>query len=220
MDGVDGVYSVQKSDEGADVEVRQGIDLADAAKRVRLSHLVYSSVAAADQKTGIPHFESKARVEDHIRNTGLRYTILRPVFFMENLFMMRDSIEAGKLSLPLSPDTRLEMIAVDDIGEFAALAFLKPGHWQGRAIEIAGDELSMTDLAQTLSRHIGHEVAYSQTPWDEFEQRAGHEMTLMYRWFESHGYSVAIPPLRQEHAGLKTLQQWLQTAWRARVQTA
>src|SRR5438105_351220 len=113
MDGVHGVYSVQTSaKEGPDAEVRQGINLADAAKRSRASHLVYSSVAAADQKTGVPHYDSKFRIEEHIRGTGVPYTIFRPVFFMENWLRMRDQIEQGKIALPLSPDTRLQMIAV------------------------------------------------------------------------------------------------------------
>src|SRR5581483_3053194 len=148
VDGVYGVFSVLTHVEhGAAVEVREGINLADAAKRARVSQFVYSSVASANQQTGIAHFDSKARIEDHLRGTGLRYTIFRPVFFMENLLGMRERIEQGSLALPLKRETRLQMIAVDDIGAFVALAFEKPGHWQGRTMEIAGDEVSMAELA-------------------------------------------------------------------------
>src|SRR5579872_6758602 len=137
VDGVYGVFAVQTpAEHGVAVEVRQGMNLADAAKRMRISHFVYSSVASADQQTGIPHFDSKARIEDHIRATGLRYTIIRPVFFMENLLRMRNIIEQGSLALPLRPETRLQMIAVDDIGAFAAMAFERPSHWRGKTIEI------------------------------------------------------------------------------------
>ncbi len=80
LDGVYGVYSVQQSTAGAEAEIRQGINLADAANRSGISHLVYSSVASADQNTGIPHFDSKFRIEEHTRGTGIRYTIFRPVF--------------------------------------------------------------------------------------------------------------------------------------------
>ncbi len=217
LDGVDGVYSVQtRAGEGVEGEVRQGIALADAAKRSRISQFVYSSVAAADRHTGIPHFESKFRVEEHLRGTGLRNTILRPVYFMENWLGMRDRIEAGILALPLSPETRLQMIAVDDIGAFAALAFEKPGHWQGRAVELAGDELSMTELAQAFSRMTGREVRYEQVPWDQWEQKAGPEYAAMYRWFEQNGFHVDIPALRQEYPNLMGFERWLGSTWAKR----
>jgi hypothetical protein len=109
---------VQDSRQGAEEEIRQGTALVDAAKRARISHLVYSSVCAAGAKTGIPHFESKGHIEEQVRNSGLRYTILRPVFFMENLLGMREAIDSGTLAMPLSPETRLRMIAVDDISVF------------------------------------------------------------------------------------------------------
>jgi uncharacterized protein YbjT (DUF2867 family) len=217
LDGVYGVFSVQPSMNGIDAEVRQGIALADAVKRSRVSHFVYSSVAAADQKTGIPHFDSKFRIEEHIRATGIHYTIFRPVFFMENWLGMRDGIEQGTLALPLNPDTRLQMIAVDDIGAFVTLAFAHPGHWQGRAVELAGDELSMTELAQAFTRMAGREVQYEQVPWDRFEQQAGREITVMYKWFQEVGFHIDIPALRQEYSKLTGFERWLQSQWPKRM---
>jgi len=221
LDGIYGVHGVTTMGQGSpDSEIQQGFNLTDAAKRSRISHFVLSSVGSADRKTGIPHFETKARVEEHLRGTGLRYTILRPVFFMENWLGMRDTIEMGTLALPLSPETRLQMIAVDDIGIFVTLAFEHPGHWQGRAVDIAGDELSMTHLADAFGRMVGRNVQYAQIPWDKFEQKVGPEMAGMYRWFEDVGYSVDIAALRQEHPNLMSFERWLQRNWRPRTQTA
>ena len=219
LEGVDGVYSVQDSRQGGEEEIRQGLALADAAKKTRIRQFVYSSVVAAEQKTGIPHFESKWRIEEHIRGTGLAYTIFRPVFFMENWFMFRGGVDQGAIALPLSPETRLQLIAVDDIGAFVAMAFEKPGHWQGRAFELAGDELSMAQLAQAFTRISGHEVRYQQVPWDEFEKQAGPEMTTMWRWFESNGYHVDISAVRQEYPNLTSFERWVQSKW-LRRQTA
>lgn len=220
LDGVHGVYSVQTPfEESVEAEVRQGIALADAAKRSRVSHFVYSSVVSADERTGIPHFESKFRIEEHLRGTGLRYTILRPAFFMENWLGMSETIHHGALRLPLSPDTRLQMIAVDDIGAFAAMAFEKPGAWQDRTAQLAGDELSMAALAQAFSRMASREVRYEQVPWDEFEKRAGHEMAVMWRWFQDAGYHVDIAECRSLYPNLTSFERWLQTRW-VRTQTA
>jgi uncharacterized protein YbjT (DUF2867 family) len=219
LDGVDGIYSVQESRGGFEAEIRQGMGMADAAKRQRISHYVYSSVASADQKTGIPHFESKFRIEEHIRGTGLRYTILRPAFFMENWLGMRKQIEAGTLALPLRPETRLQMVAVDDIGGCVATAFEKPGHWQGRAVELAGDELTIAELVQAFARMAGRDVRYQQVPWGEFEGQVGHEYTVMYRWFDEVGYHVDISALRQEYPKLTGFEKWLQANW-SKWQTA
>jgi uncharacterized protein YbjT (DUF2867 family) len=215
IDGVDGVYSVQNSMEGGvETEVREGKTLADVANRSGITQFVYSSVGSADRNTGIPHFDSKFQIEEHLRGTGLPYTILRPVFFMENWLEMRGMIEQGTLTLPLSPDTRLQMIAVDDIGAFGSMAFEQPGHWQGRAVDLAGDELSMTELAESFGRVSGREVRYVQAPWDGFEKKAGHEMTLMYRWFEAVGYHVDIAALREEYSKLTNFERWLQSTWK------
>jgi uncharacterized protein YbjT (DUF2867 family) len=220
MDGAYGVYSVQKSLGGMDSEVRQGTNVADAAKRSDIGHFVYSSVASADQKTGIPHFDSKFRIEEHVRGTGIPFTIVRPAFFMENWLGMRQTIEKGTFSLPLDPATRLQMVAVDDIGAVVTMAFERPGKWQGRTIELAGDELSMDELARVFSTAAGREVRYVQAPWDEFEKQAGKEITLMYRWFQETGYHVDIQSVRQEYPSLMTLGRWMNSYWHAAVQTA
>ncbi|MGH9639044.1 MAG: NmrA/HSCARG family protein [Bryobacteraceae bacterium] len=218
LDGVYGVYSVQNLSQGLEAEVRQGKNLIDAANRARITHFVYSSVGAADKHTGIPHFDSKAAIEEHLRASGLPYTIVRPVFFMENWLGMRSMIDGGAIAWPLTPEKRLQMIAVDDIGGFVAMAFEHPDRWQGRAIDIAGDELSMTQIAQAFTRASGRQVSYRQIPWEQFEPRAGAEMTTMYRWFENTGYDVAISAIRSEYPSLTNFERWLNTHW-AKAQT-
>lgn len=216
-----GVFSVQTFDGGFDQEVAEGTKLADAANRQTVSHFVYSSVSGANESTGIPHFESKWRIEEHIRRIGMRYTILRPVFFMENWLMMREGIENGVVALPLSPQTRLQMVAVDDIGAFVALALEHPTKWARREFDLAGDELSMTEIAQALGRVSGREVRYQQVPWEAFEQQMGHEMTVMYRWFEQRGYHVDLAEVKREFPPVTVFNQWLEAKWiGAAAQTA
>lgn len=213
LEGAYGVYSVQIATHGGEAEIRQGVNLADAANRSGVSHIVYSSVGSADQNTGIPHFDSKFKIEEHLRSTGIRYTIFRPVFFMENWLGSKKQIEEGILAQPLNPDTHLQMIAVDDIGAFVAMAFEHPGQWERRAMDIAGDELSMTGIAEAFSRSVGREVRYHQVPWDTFEERAGREMTVMYRWFQETGYHVDIGAVRQALPSLTSFDRWLNTTW-------
>jgi len=208
LEDVYGVFSVQTPfPGGVEAEVRQGMALIDAAHSSEIRHFVYSSVSSADQNTGIPHFESKWKIEEHLRGTGMPYTIFRPVYLMENWLQMKDMVDQGKLMLPLSPETILQQIAVDDIGAFAAMAFEHPGKWQGTSTELAGDESFVDQIAQTL------QASYSQIPWEDFERQAGHEIAAMYRWFEDVGYHADVAALRQEHPGLMSFERWRNTFW-------
>src|ERR1700740_1206754 len=84
--GADAVYAMSTPyEKGAEEEIAQGISITDAAREVRIAHFVYSSVASANRGTGIEHFDGKYTVEKHIQASGVPYTIVAPVFFMENL---------------------------------------------------------------------------------------------------------------------------------------
>jgi uncharacterized protein YbjT (DUF2867 family) len=210
LDGVYGLFSVQQFMEtGVEGEVRQGALLADAARAAGVEHLVYSSVGSAHRETGIPHFESKWEVEEHVRASGVPYTVLRPVFFMQNWEFMREPILGGTFPQPLDPDKPLQMIDADDIGVFAATAFEDPETWIGREVDIAGDELTMLEIAGTFSRVIGRNVDYFQVPWEGFEGQMGEEYTIMYRWFNDHGYDANIAALRDEYPGMSSFEQYL-----------
>jgi uncharacterized protein YbjT (DUF2867 family) len=222
LEGAWGVFSVQNFMEtGYDREIRQGRLLADAAKAAGVQHFVYTSVVSADRKTGLQHFESKWQIEQHIDRCGLQYTILRPAFFMQNWYgYLREPILSGTLPLPLNPQTALQQISVEDIGAFAALAFQNPSKWAGRTIELAGEDLTMLQVADTLSRVLGRNVIYVQVPWEQFRQNAGEEMTKMYRWFQDVGYDVDIAGLRTEYPHLSTLENVLRRQDWARAAAA
>ena len=198
--GVQGVFAMSTPFEaGMDAEVRQGTMLADAAKKASVAHYVYTSVGSADRKTGIPHFETKWKVEQHIRQIGLPATILRPVFFMENFGTYFPPSKEGVLSVPMWPSVKFQMIALKDIGELGAAAFLSPNKFLGQAIDLAGDELTMPEVAAHLSRTKGRQIQFQQIPDDQVEKLMGHDFALMFRWFNEVGYSVDIPALRQRY---------------------
>jgi uncharacterized protein YbjT (DUF2867 family) len=223
LDGVYGAYAVQTPWQGGGVkgELRQGIAFADAAKSAGIQHLVYSSVGSAERQTGIPHFESKYQIEEHIRAIELPCTILRPVFLMENFLFNRDTIMSGTLTEPLMPTRPLQMVAVDDIGAFAALAFAAPEQWLGRAIELAGDELTMPRAAEIFGRVIGRPVQYVQVPMAEVRRTSGEEQATMFTWFNQVGYGADLPTLRAIYPALTTLEQWLRrTDWQGAAAAA
>lgn len=219
LTGVYGVFSVQTSnaEHGIGGEIIQGKLLADAAAKAQVQHFVYSSIGGAERASGIPHFESKWQVEKHIRALGLPATILRPVFFMENFasYSGTQIKEQKKLILPLHPQTRLQLIATENIGSFAALAFEQPTGFLGKALEIAGDELSMTELAETFSRVMRRTIEFVELPMEQMIQ-GDPEIALMFEWFNMHGFQAVLPALRALDPALLNLETWLrQTGWQA-----
>jgi len=210
--GVYGVFSVQQFlGLGSEGEIRQGKTLADAAKAAGVQHFVYTSVGGAERKTGIPHFESKFTIEQYIQAIGLPVTILRPVFFMENFKIYAGPQEVdGILTLtqPLRPDKTMQMIAVDDIGALAALAFEKPQEFIGRALEIAGDELTMPQVAEVFSRITGQPHRFVELPLEQV-RTVNAEGTIMLEWFNESGYQANIPALRAIYPEMTTFETWL-----------
>lgn len=210
MQDVYGVFSMQTfiNDDFAR-ETRQGILVVDAAVAADVKHFVYSSVGSADKNTGVPHFDSKWAVEKHLHTTALPYTVVRPVYFMENWELMREQILAGTLAQPLSPDKPLQQLSVNDLGAFTAQVFSQPDRWLGRTIELAGDALTMPQTAELFSRVLGRPVQYVPLPFEQFESFAGQELTLMYRWLDQVGYQADLAQLRREGIPLTSLETYL-----------
>jgi len=148
-----GVFAVQNTWEaGVQGEEVQGKRFARLAREAGVQHFVYTSVGSAERVTGVPHFDNKWRVETEVRALGFpSYVILRPVFFMENL-SSPGFLNGDALGTAMKPDTRLQMVAVDDIGRAAARAFTDTARLSGREIEIAGDEVTMAQAAAALSK--------------------------------------------------------------------
>jgi len=200
LQGIKKVFLVTTPFEaGMETEILQGISMVDAAKTAGVEHLVFNSVVSADKNTGIPHFETKWKVEQHIQKVGIPATILRPAFFMENFASpwMLPAMQKGKLVFPMQPNRRLQMIALRDIGEFASAAFLRPKEFIGHIIELAGDELTIPGALDVLSKSMARKIQYEQLPDDQLENALGHDMAVMFRWFNKVGYNVDIPALEK-----------------------
>jgi len=210
--GAWGAYAVQSNLEaGVAREEEQGMRFAEIARKTGIRHFVYSSVGSADRSTGIPHFDNKWRVEGKIRSLAFpSYTILRPVFFMENFLSpwFKPGIMEGKLRLALAPETRLQMIALEDIGKFGALAFQQHERMNGVEVDIAGDERTMPETADIIGKAMDKKVVFERTSLEEVRKASG-DFAAMYEWFDRVGYHVDIGALQKTYGvKLLTLTEW------------
>jgi uncharacterized protein YbjT (DUF2867 family) len=210
--GADAVYAMSTPyEQGAEKETAQGITITDAARAARVGHFVYSSVASANRGTGIGHFDGKYTVEKHLQASGVPYTIVAPVFFMENLLQpwTLPSLRQGKLTMALPASRPLQQITVADIGAFVAAVVERSDIVFGRRFDIAGDELTGDQAAAILSKVTGREIRYEGFP-PEVLRAQSEDMARMFGWFDSTGYAADIKNLRRDFPEVTwhTFEQW------------
>lgn len=215
-DGLAGVASLFymttfEGPEGPAGEVRRGHAVADAAARANVPHVVYSSVGGAERGTGIPHFESKFDVEKRL-DALVPTTILRPTFFMENLAAQLTPGPDGEIviRMPMPGDVPMQMIAVRDIGRAAARLLLEPSAIDGKAIEVAGDELTLDLVAARAGEALGVPARFETIPLEYLGD--DEDLKAMFRWFaKGSAYQADLARSRSLVPDAIDLRSWLVT---------
>ncbi|HWS31423.1 MAG TPA: NmrA/HSCARG family protein [Actinoplanes sp.] len=215
-------------------ELEEAANLANAAKRAGLQHVVWSTLEdtrdhipvhddrmpTLQERYKVPHFDAKAEADHLFTAAGVPTTFLRTTFYWENLATgwgaTRDSGGVLTLTLPMG-DARLAGIAVDDIGR-TAYGLLKAGPqaYAGRTVHIAGEHLTGEQIAAGLSRAVGEPVVYRPLTHDAYRDlgfpgadEAGN-MLQYYTEFEDYFTGVRdLAEVRRLNPGLQTFDQWL-----------
>ncbi|MBF4571804.1 NmrA/HSCARG family protein [Herbiconiux sp. VKM Ac-1786] len=211
LEGVHTLFFMTTPDgpDGIDGESAQGIVIADAAAKAGVEHVVFSSVGGAERDSGVPHFESKRLVEKRLEELGVHATFIRPVFFMENFLQRGVTLEDGEIVVrkPLADGIPLQMISVRDIGVVAARVIRGHRLPEG-AVEIAGDELTGSQIAEALGHYVGLPGRYEAIP---VEALGPSDAAAMFRWFaELPAYDADFETTRELAPGLLDFTSWLE----------
>ncbi|GIJ49518.1 hypothetical protein Val02_64040 [Virgisporangium aliadipatigenens] len=239
-DGARAVFSVQMpafTADGFDFagEVTMGVNLVEAARAAGVTQFVHTSVTGAGQHRRHPEWESrwsavvpsmdaKSAVQDAVRAAGFpRWTILKPGFFMENFlpttaYLFPRGVDGGLVTL-IRPRTRISPVAVRDIGTAAAVAFAEPERFHQVELELAGEHLSMTEIAAILSRAWGVPLSAPDLTFEEAVAAGMPPMGIAGEWM-----NAAPQPARPEYARafgipLTSLAEWAATRLRDAVRT-
>lgn len=215
------VYSVQLP-QGMDIgnEEAQGKSLINESLSRGVKRFVYSSVDRGGNEkswsnpTDIPHFRTKHNIELYLREKAkgseMTWTILRPVAFMDNLAPgMQSRVFLASLNATLKKDQSLQFVACRDIGIFAAKAFEKPEEYSGKAIGLAGDDLTVEQISGAFKEATGKAVTPTFTIFGSALKLVSGEMRAMVNWFAREGYGVDVAALRNDHPGLLDLKTWV-----------
>ncbi|MFF3872875.1 NmrA/HSCARG family protein [Streptomyces sp. NPDC001978] len=197
--GVQAAFAVTTPfEEGVDAEVRQGRAIVTAAAKAQVPHLVFSSVAGAGSESGVPHFDSKHRIEAMIHETNLAWTVTAPTYFFDNILGDVDSLLGGQLPLPLEPAQRLQQLARPDMGAFVAQVIKDPGPHVGKRIELASDEPTLMEMAADVGRVLGRQVQPVTVPIASVYANS-EDMGAMWDFLHNRGYQVDIPSLKASY---------------------
>jgi uncharacterized protein YbjT (DUF2867 family) len=163
LKGVEKLYLVSGS---APNWVEQTKGIIDQAKYAGVKHIVRLSVFGLANRTkgfgateiGRRHLE----IEKYIQENGFAYTFLRPMCFNQNIawhhaFEIQNQFQ---ISSQFGPTAKVNFIDARDIAAVAAIALTSSGH-ENKIYELAGPQsLSMTEVAQILSKQLGKEIKF------------------------------------------------------------
>ncbi len=246
---IDDVESVKRAFQGAygaycvtfywahfspEKEIAEAKNMADAAKHVRLQHVIWSTledtrkwVPLGDSrmptlmgKYKVPHFDAKGESDKFFTDAGVPVTFSRAAFYWENFIYFGSGPKKGPdgklaLTLPLG-DAKLPGIAAEDIGKCAYGVFKKGREYIGKTIGIAGECLTGPEMAQAMSKALGQEVRYNGVPPDVFRGfgfPGAEDLGNMFQFqsdFAEYFLSARDPVLsRTLDPELQTFAQWL-----------
>ena len=213
--GVHGVYSVQNHHiSGHDGEVRQGKNVADAAARAGVAHLVYASTGNGTGGTGIGSWDAKAIVAEHARGLRVPLTVLRPTAFMELTTEKKfyPPVSVWHIMPKVMGETRpIGWISVDDLAVIAEKAFSDPGRFAGQDLSLASDVLSIQDCRAVWRDVTGKGPRRFPMPLWLFERFTGTDETTMWRWLRDNDMDFETSTTKEIHPGARTFSEWLVT---------
>jgi uncharacterized protein YbjT (DUF2867 family) len=215
FEGAYGIYSVQNPFIGGpEAEVKQGKNVADVARDVGVEHLVYGSAGTGRKGTGIPSWETKLQIEDHMKALELPLTVLRPMAFME-LMTHRKFFPAAStwhvMPKMMGSTRSVGWLCTDDLGAIAAKAFASPHRFVGNDLALASDVQSLDECRSVYREVMGRNPRRFPMPVWLFERFGfvGRDLTTMWRWLRTETIDLDAAPTRAIHPDALTVRGWL-----------
>ncbi len=182
--GVYGVYSILPVDpEDNNLELNGGKALVNAAMKAGVQQFAHSSVANVGEHESFErwgagywnekYWTTKWAIEEAVHNAGFPFwTILKPVYFMENLLPpVRDflfpKMKEGKMFTALKADRKWQWVTVEDIAKFGYAAFNDPERFNKQSIALASDSLTLDETSEILTRVLGKKIEYTSLSSEE-----------------------------------------------------
>jgi uncharacterized protein YbjT (DUF2867 family) len=172
--------------------VEQQNNVLDAALEASVEYLVRVSgsrfflVPDSPSVIGRGHYA----IEERLRESGIKWVILRPGFFMQNTFAQAASIKnEAKIVLPFAADLPFAFIDVRDTGAVGARILLDPAPHIGKVYEFTGSQSNFAEFADVFSRVLGRKITYIAVSFEQAEQAM--KARGMPEWLMTHQRTAA-----------------------------
>ena len=204
-DALEGVRLVYLALAMGPTEAYQALTSVNVMTYRKPDHLVYLSSDISVHAPFLPPAGTKVGVEAAIRASGVPYTILRPTFFHQNDYLIKDAIVNGAFPLPLGPNP-VARIDVRDIAEVAAAALLEGKAMNQSVLLSSLDAPNGEETAAIWQDALGRPVAPpSQTAelWASIQAMMPPSLTFdlaaLTKHFEAHGHPLNEADLELQH---------------------
>lgn len=193
------VLVLEDPDTGPAERLRHGRNLIDAASEAGVGHVVFAAATGPDHHR--LSCDVSAEIEHYLRRMETQATVLRPTTFMEEVPWYWLSRYGRDLTLatPFVATAHLPLVALDDVGALAALAALRPGEFEGRSVDLAGDTETPLEIAARLTTALGEPVSYEEV-----------QVEGVFVYQEASTQVHDVDWLRSVYPGLHTFSSWLE----------
>lgn len=209
------VYQMQPPIAGKpEVEIQQGRNAAEAARRTGVKHLVYGSAGPGHTRTGIEQWDTKLEITQIMKELGLPLTTLRPMAFME--LMSDPSYYPNSSTWYIWPklmgtERKIPWISVRDVGAIAAKAFANPDDYLGRDLPLAADAQSLGECRQIYKEVKGKDPSRFPMPMFLFEKFVGKDIPNMWRWLRTNPVSLDTHQTYEVHPEAMSVRTWMRS---------
>jgi uncharacterized protein YbjT (DUF2867 family) len=210
-----GLYTMQPPVPGKpEVEIRQGRNAAQAAKRTDVKHVVYGSAGPGGSQTGIEQWDTKLEITQAMKNLRLPLTVLRPMAFME--LMSDPSYYPNSSTWYIWPrlmgtERRIPWLSVQDLGAIAAKAFANRDEYLGKNLPLAADAQSLAECREIYRQVWGKYPSRFPMPMFLFEKFVGKDVPNMWRWLRTNPVSLDTSTTYEVHSGAMNVETWMRS---------
>jgi uncharacterized protein YbjT (DUF2867 family) len=221
MEGCYGVFGVTNFWEHFGGEQQHGLNLVDAVEAANIEHFVFSTLPSAEQLSGgtlsVPHFETKAAMENYSRSKDLAATYVHPGFYFENFlsFFPPMKMENGAYGFGFPQgNTPLAAISIEDLGGIVNTIFNNPSKYIGQLIGAVSEDLSPTKYAETMTKVLNHTIKYNDIPREVFASfgfPGAEDLATMFTCNKLHILERKEDQKvsHEMYSGIKGFEQWL-----------
>ncbi len=181
------IATAQPGDSFADTDAAGTISLIDAAKAAGAEHFVFTSFDS-ERFPDTPLTEAKRNVEQHLKSSGINYTILKPSLFMEAWLgpMLFGDLVAGQVKIYGAGNGKVPYISAADVAQVAVHAATTPSARNQTFIFSGPEGVTQREVVKIFEEVVGKPLTVTEVP----------EQALEAQW------SSAENPFEKTFAGL------------------